>query len=399
MADHDSIRRSLPWQRWLNVLVPAGVIVLLLAVIIPAILNVRDAAGMTQSRNNLKQLGLGFHNYHDVYSCFPLGASTNSGGEITSGWTIGCLPYLDQSAIYNMFDMSLPWDHPANGYLFQHSRYPVFQMPGAAATRTSDGYWLTHYMANPNVCNRRTCVSISQMTSGISNHWFCGEVAGNYQPWGYPFNWRRLSLPFNSGPDSYGRPIGKGTQICFADGSVRLLANNVDSEVVNSLRTAPPIALDEDTALPDRRFETRDFVERRIDTIPLGESQDPREPELYAFVRFAPDNNPEIATFSLPSKGDDAVETSAHIATLQKKYPNLRYLVARRWSVSDDDVNILSGFTRLETLHVSKIEMTRSGLQRLRSLEKLTTLVGVASDQQQELIAETLPDVEFIRHW
>ncbi len=395
MAEHDSIRQSLPWGRWINVLVPAGVIVTVLALLVPAIQDARNAARRTQSRNNLKQVGLAFHNYHDVYGCFPLGAAINSRGIATHGWTVGTLPYLEQSSLYSMVDMNLPWDHPANVHLFQAVQYLAFQMPGVEATRTSEGYWLTHYMANPNVCHRRTCVSISQMTSGTSNNWFCGEVSGNYQPWGYPFNWRSLSLPFNSGPDSYGRPTGEGTQICFADGSVRLLANDVNSEVVDALKVAPPIATDEAATLPDRRFKTGGFIEPRTDTVLLAKSQEPYGSDLNAFVRFGSDNQPNTAWFSLPTKGNEFVETSAHIALLQETYPGLKHLVARRWSISDDDAKILSGFASLETLHVSTIEMTQAGLQELQSLEKLTTIVGVATDQQQARIAETLPDVEF----
>ncbi len=397
MAEHDSIRQSLPWGRWMNVLVPAGVIVAVLALLVPAIQDARNAARRTQSRNNLKQVGLAFHNYHDVYGCFPLGASTNSFGDATQGWTMGSLPYLDQSPLYNMVDMNLPWDHAANEYLFQQASYPVFQMPGAVANRTSEGHWLLHYMANPNVCHRRSCVSISQMTSGTSSNWFCGEVCGNYQPWGYPFNWRRLSLPFNSGPDSYGRPTGEGVQICFADGSVRLLANNVDTEVVDALKMAPPVATDEDAAVPDRRFKTGGFIEPRTDTVLLARSQEPYGSDLNAFVRFGSDKQPNTAWFSLPTKGDESGETSAHIALLQETYPGLKHLVARRWSISDDDVKILKGFANLQTLHVATIELTPAGLQQLRSLDYFTTLVGVATDQQQAVIAETLPDVEFCR--
>ena len=47
-------------------------------------------------------------------------------------------------------------------------------------------------------------VPAGPMTSGLSNSWMVGEVDGKYQPWGYPFNWRPLKLPFNQGNGSYG---------------------------------------------------------------------------------------------------------------------------------------------------------------------------------------------------
>jgi hypothetical protein len=394
MAEHNTRGRSLPWGRWINVLVVAGIILLLLAVLIPAILNARDAARMAQSKNNLKQVGLAFHNYHDVYGCFPLGTSTNSNGNVTHGWTVGTLLYLDQSAFYSMVNMNLPWDDPANEYLFQQVRYPAFQMHGVEATRTSEGYWLTHYMANPNVCHRRSCVSISQMTSGTSNNWLCGEVSGNYQPWGYPFNWRPLSLPFNKGPNSYGRPTGEGTQICYADGSVGLLANSVASEVVDSLRNAEPIASVEDSSVPNRQFVMANFDEPRTDVVLLVKRQEPYGTDLNASIRFDLSDAPDTATFSWPSKGDEAIETSAHIAILREKYPNLKHLIARRWSISDDDAKILLGFTNLQTLQVADVEMTQCGLKKLQSLNQLTTLVGFATEEQKAVIAKELPNVE-----
>ena len=257
MAEHDSIRRSLPWQRWINVLVVMGIVLVLLAVFIPAVQNARNAARLTQSRNHLKQQGLAFHNYHDVYSCFPLGASTNSRGDAMHGCITRCLPYLESLALYSMLAMELP----ANESLFRYTGYAVFRMPSIDAMRTSEGYWLTHYMANPNVCHRNSSISISQMTSKTSNNWLFGEVSGNHQPLGYPFNWRPLSLPFNKGDNSYGRPTGEGTQICLADGSVRFLANTIAAKVVASLTNAPPVAVDEATSVPVRQFLIGDFVE------------------------------------------------------------------------------------------------------------------------------------------
>jgi hypothetical protein len=74
MPDSDSPRLcSLPWSQWIGRIATAIVLLCLLAIGIPAMLHLREAARRTDSRNCLKQLGLALHNYHDTFSVFPPG--------------------------------------------------------------------------------------------------------------------------------------------------------------------------------------------------------------------------------------------------------------------------------------------------------------------------------------
>ena len=72
-----SIPRFVGSRRWVAVAVVASCIMVLAALVIPAIQRARNAAWRTQSKNNLKQLGMALHNYHDVFVQFPIGADVD----------------------------------------------------------------------------------------------------------------------------------------------------------------------------------------------------------------------------------------------------------------------------------------------------------------------------------
>ena len=81
----------------IELLVVIAIIAILIALLLPAVQQAREAARRTQCRNNLKQLGLALHNYHDVHTVFPPGGVRSRG----VAWTILILPYIDQVGAYN----------------------------------------------------------------------------------------------------------------------------------------------------------------------------------------------------------------------------------------------------------------------------------------------------------
>ena len=91
----------------IELLVVIAIIAILIALLLPAVQQAREAARRSQCKNNLKQVGLAFHNYHDAHTCFPF--AWMSGNDLNvSGWPIQLLPYMDQAPLYNQWDSSVP---------------------------------------------------------------------------------------------------------------------------------------------------------------------------------------------------------------------------------------------------------------------------------------------------
>ncbi len=114
----------------IELLVVIAIIAVLIALLLPAVQQAREAARRSQCKNNLKQLALAFHNYHDVYKMFPKGHYGIAGG--SSWWGHGAmfsiLPYLEQTALYNNYDLNLSYDNGTNSQV-RRSRIPVFLCP------------------------------------------------------------------------------------------------------------------------------------------------------------------------------------------------------------------------------------------------------------------------------
>jgi prepilin-type N-terminal cleavage/methylation domain-containing protein len=88
----------------IELLVVIAIIAVLIALLLPAVQQAREAARRTQCKNNLKQLGLALHNYHDItVNTFPSGylGSNSAGGFMGWGWATMLLPQIDQGNLFN----------------------------------------------------------------------------------------------------------------------------------------------------------------------------------------------------------------------------------------------------------------------------------------------------------
>jgi prepilin-type N-terminal cleavage/methylation domain-containing protein len=100
----------------IELLVVIAIIAILIALLLPAVQQAREAARRTQCKNNLKQIGLAIHNYHDVYSTFP---NANCGGLSNSSLSgaslfASILPMIEQASAYNLYDFTKANTDPAN---------------------------------------------------------------------------------------------------------------------------------------------------------------------------------------------------------------------------------------------------------------------------------------------
>ena len=120
----------------IELLVVIAIIAILIALLLPAVQQAREAARRTQCKNNMKQLGLALHNYHDVHTTFPSGwIAVEPGvgpdahdGLNGAGWGTMVLPYLDQAPLYNLFNASLAIHDPVN-VPFIDNVLPAWQCP------------------------------------------------------------------------------------------------------------------------------------------------------------------------------------------------------------------------------------------------------------------------------
>ncbi len=105
----------------IELLVVIAIIAILVALLLPAVQQAREAARRTQCKNNLKQYGLALHNYHDVYNMFALGASvrwSNSGtpsSNFYSNANAALLPYFEQANLKNLYVDEIPWEQQSPG--------------------------------------------------------------------------------------------------------------------------------------------------------------------------------------------------------------------------------------------------------------------------------------------
>ena len=214
------------------------VIGVLIALLLPAVQQARTAARSTQSKNNLKQIGLAMHNYYDVYSMFPLGGIYTKNDEPYNAWMTSILPFVEQANLYSQIDFNQPWTAPKNQPVFQ-SVIPAFLNPniGPEVSKVVGGFGASHYAGNSQVLKNNSSVKFDEMTDGTSNTILAGEVSGGFMAWGDSENRRDPANGFGTAPNQFGGPASgrRGVNMLLADGSVRFISEDVDLQTLKAL--------------------------------------------------------------------------------------------------------------------------------------------------------------------
>jgi hypothetical protein len=249
------IRRRLMRQRWAILGWVAGICVVVVSVVAYELIQ-RDAAQRMQSRNNLIQMVLALHNYHEVNFMFPPGTRPNEKlkPEKRLSWQVDLLPYLEGVTIYRLFDLDKAWDDPANRTA-STTQFPVFINLGVGEEKQGD-YPVTHYVGLaglgadgptlPVTSPKAGCFAYDRGTrmtdikDGLSNTAMVSEASKDYGPWaaGGRATIRPLTeKPYVNGPDGIGGPFRGGFFVGFADMSVHFISQNIDPTVMEAMMT------------------------------------------------------------------------------------------------------------------------------------------------------------------
>ena len=254
----------------IELLVVIAIIGVLVALLLPAVQMAREAARRTQCTNNLKQIGIALHGYHDVHNTFPSGGwiaipTQPQTRNMNMGWSAAVLPWLEQRALYDSLNLSVVYDDPANStatytvlqvYFCPSeprktfwSRYPGDQFDHADADY--GGMYGERGLSSPTVTNNpprgpmifNRPIPLAAITDGASQTLQVGEDPEAINAmWASGHNVFDQAFPINARPTvEFGEELTSqhpgGVNVLFADGSVHFLKDQMDRRVVAGLCT------------------------------------------------------------------------------------------------------------------------------------------------------------------
>ena len=214
------------------------------ALLKPAVSAAQRAATRIQCSNNMKQLGLALHIYHDARNGLPPLYTVDADGKPLHSWRVLLLPYMEQQALYERIRLDEPWDSSHNRQ-FHNIAIAVYSCPdnplvapGKACTYVAiDGALRPALPAN----GQRSRDTFAYWTDGTSNQIVFTEVK-------QPFNWMDPTADITldelaKGINKTGRvgsfhspgAVVGGCNVGIGDGSVRFVTDTIDGAILRAL--------------------------------------------------------------------------------------------------------------------------------------------------------------------
>jgi RNA polymerase sigma factor (sigma-70 family) len=177
------------------------------------------------SANNLKQLALAMHNYHDNNGSLPANAIYDGDGKPLLSWRVAILPYIDQKDLYDQFKLDQPWDS-------EHNKKLLAKMPEVYGTKGDKTIYQV-FAGKGSIFDGKEGVQLMDITDGTSNTILFAEAA-QAVPWTKP-----ADLAYKPGEKlpKLGGLFKDGFNVALADGSVRFIPAKFNEKAMHALIT------------------------------------------------------------------------------------------------------------------------------------------------------------------
>lgn len=188
----------------------------------------RRKAQEMQRRNNLKQVLLAMHSYHDTFRNFPAQASVDQAGKPLLSWRVQILPFLEYSQLYDQFKMDEPWDSPHNIKLLE-------QMPDVyKSTDDPTKTTVLGFAGEGAFFDGAKATGIFAISDGSSNTIAVVDAGADKAiPWTKPEDLTFVPMD----PASQLGDVGDSFIIGLCDGAVRSVRKNLPADQLKSLIT------------------------------------------------------------------------------------------------------------------------------------------------------------------
>ncbi|MEM9586939.1 MAG: DUF1559 domain-containing protein [Planctomycetota bacterium] len=249
-----SMRRRHAWTL-IELLVVIAIIGALVSVLLPAVQYARESARQTSCRNHMRQIGLALHQYHGTYRSLPIGCVEWRGWRQdhrkNMAWSAMLLPFLEQRALHDAIDFDYPYDHEVNAVAASTNVSTYLcptavndqSVPGRISYGGLFGERLVDSQSNDGVFLHDRVIRFRDCTDGLSTTLCNGEdVVGPDSQWINGHNVFVQSHPINSklawiGDNEIRSQHPAGAMVLFLDGSVHLLNESLDTNVLGQIIT------------------------------------------------------------------------------------------------------------------------------------------------------------------